>query len=340
MTDTGPRVPRRRVRYAWLAASPLAAGVVVAGAAALFLSMQPAFAATAPVGLGTAASFGVLAGSTVTNTGPSVIGGNLGLYPGTAVTGFPPGAVTGTVYTATGPGTVAEGAQADLTIAYNAAAGRSPTANVPSTIGSAGIDKAQLVPGVYKASSSLEVSGALTLNAGGNPDAVWIFQAPSTLLTDPAGSSVVLTNGAQACNVFWQVGSSATLSTGTAFQGTILALTSITVDTGDTITGRALARNGAVTLDDDTINVPSCATSTPPTGTPTSTGPTGTPTSTGPTGIPTSTSPTAVAPSPGPTATSTSTSPAGTPTSTSPTAVPPSPAPMPSPIRTPFPVTG
>src|SRR6202041_371723 len=357
----------RRVRYAWLAASPLAAGVVVAGAAALFLSTQPAFAATAPVGLGTAASFGVLAGSTVTNTGPSVIGGNLGVYPGTAVTGFPPGAVTGTVYTATGPGTVAQGAQADLTVAYNAAAGRSPTANVPSTIGSAGIDKAKLVPGVYKASSSLEVSGALTLNAGGNPDAVWIFQAPSTLLTDPAGSSVVLTNGAQACNVFWQVGSSATLSTGIAFPGTILALTSITVNSGDTITGRALARNGAVTLDDDTINVPSCATSTgptatptgtAPTGTPTGTGPTGTPTSTGPTGTPTSTSPggsptrtspggsptstgpTAVAPSPGPTPTSTSTSPTGAPTSTSPTAAPPSPAPMPSPIRTPFPVTG
>jgi hypothetical protein len=376
MMDIGRRASRRRVRYAWLAASPLAAGAVVAGAAALFIAMQPAFAATAPVGLGTAASFGVLAGSTVTNTGPSTIGGNLGVYPGTAVTGFPPGAVTGTVYTATGPGTVAEGAQADLTVAYNDAAGRSPTASIPSSIGAAGIDKAHLVPGVYKASSSLEVSGALTLNARGNPNAVWIFQASSTLITDPAGSSVVLTNGAQACNVFWQVGSSATLNTGTAFQGTILALTSITVNSGDTITGRALARNGAVTLDDDTINVPSCTTGTgptgtpttssptgtpttssptgtpttsSPTGTPTTSSPTGTPTTSSPTGTPTSTGPTAVPPSPGPAATSTSTGPTATPTSTGPTATPtstgptavaPSPAPMPSPIRTPFPVTG
>jgi Ice-binding-like len=367
MMKIGRRASRRR--YAWLAASPLAASAVVGGAVALFVAMQPALAATAPVGLGTAASFGVLAGSTVTNTGPSVIAGNLGVYPGTAVTGFPPGAVTGTVYTATGPGTVAMGAQADLTVAYNDAAGRSPTAHVPATIGSAGIDKAPLVPGVYQASSSLEVSGALTLNAGGNPSAVWIFQAPSTLLTDPAGSSVVLTNGAQACNVFWQVGSSATLSTGTAFQGTILALTSITVDTGDTITGRALARNGAVTLDDDTINVPSCTTgigptvsptsasptgvptSASPTGVPTSASPTGVPTSASPTGVPTSAGPTRMPPSPGPTGTSTSPGPTAAPTSTGssgsppssgPTAAPPSPgpAPTPSPIRTPFPVTG
>src|SRR5580704_6263589 len=320
MTDIGSRASGRRARYAWLAASPVAAGAVAAGAVALFIATQPAVAATAPVGLGTAGSFGVLAGTTVTNTGPSIISGDLGVYPGTAVTGFPPGAVTGTVYTATGPGTVAKGAEADLTTAYNDAAGRSPTTDIPSSIGSAGIDKATLVPGVYKASSSLEVSGALTLDAGGDPNAVWIFQAPSSTLLTDSGSSVVLTNGAQACNVFWQVGSCATIGTGSAFQGNILALTSITVQTGDTITGRALARNGAVTLDDDTIIVPSCTTGTGPTATDTgtSTGPTPTGTGTGPTptGTGTGTGPTPTGTGTGPTPTGTGTGTGPTPTGT------------------------
>ena len=183
------------------------------------------------------------------------------MSPGTAVTGFPPGTVSnGTIHSADG---VAAGAQSDLTTAYNDAAGRSPTANVPGFI-SAG---QTLAPGVYKASSSLDVGGSLTLDGGGDPNAVFIFQAPSTLVTDSA-SSVILTNDAQACNVFWQVGSSATLGTNSAFTGSILALTSISVDTGDTIAGRALARNGAVTLDDDTITSPTCVT-TPPTPTPT-----------------------------------------------------------------------
>ena len=188
------------------------------------------------------------------------------MSPGTAVTGFPPGIVSnGTIHSADA---VALQAQSDLTTAYNDAAGRSPTANVPAFIGAG----QTLAPGVYKASSSLEVGGSLTLDAGGDPNAVFIFQAPSTLITDSA-SSVILTNGAQACNVFWQVGSSATLGTNSAFTGTILALTSISVDTGDTIAGRALARNGAVTLDDDTITAPTCQT-TPPTPTPTPTTPT------------------------------------------------------------------
>src|SRR5487761_469108 len=201
MTDIGSRAPRRRPRYAWLAAGPVAA----AGAIALLIAAQPAVAATAPVGLGTAASFAVLAGTTVTNTGPSIISGDLGVSPGTAVTGFPPGIVTGgTIHEADG---VAGGAQSDLTTAYNDAAGRSGTA-VPAFIGAG----QTLAPGVYKASSSLDVGGSLTLDAGGDPNAVFIFQAPSTLVTDSA-SNVILTNGAQACNVFWQVGSSATLGT-------------------------------------------------------------------------------------------------------------------------------
>ena len=305
MTDIGSRAPRRRLGYAWLAVLPATA----AGAIAMFLVAQPAIAETAPVGLGTAGSFAVLAGTTVTNTGPSVIRGDLGVSPGTAVTGFPPGTVSnGTIHRADG---VAEDAQADLTTAYNDAAGRSPTAGVPAFIGAG----QTLDPGVYKASSSLDVGGALTLDAHGDPDAVFIFQAPSTLVTDSA-SRVILTDGAQACNVFWQVGSSATLGTHSAFDGSILALTSISVDTGDTIVGRALARNGAVTLDDDTITSPSCA-RTPPT-------PTATPTST--------TSATPTRPAPTPTSTT-----SVTPT---PTATGPRPAPTPAPTRVGIPVTG
>jgi hypothetical protein len=319
MTDIGSRAPRRRRGYAWLAVVPAAA----AGAIALFIASQPALAETAPVGLGTAGSFAVLAGTTVTNTGPSTISGDLGVSPGTAVTGFPPGIVSnGTIHSADG---VAAGAQSDLTTAYNDAAGRSPTASVPGFIGAG----QTLAPGVYKASSSLDVGGSLTLDGGGDPNAVFIFQAPSTLVTDSA-SSVILTNGAQACNVFWQVGSSATLGTNSAFTGSILALTSISVDTGDTIAGRALARNGAVTLDDDTITSPTCASAPPPpTSTPTST------TSATPTATPTSTT----------TATPTPTRPAPTPTSTTsttptPTATSPRPAPTPTPVLTTLPVTG
>ena len=309
MTDIGSRAPRRRSGYAWLAAGPVAA----AGAIAVLIASLPAVAATAPVGLGTAGSFAVLGGTTVTNTGPSVISGDLGVSPGTAVTGFPPGIVTsGTIHSADG---VANGAQSDLTTAYNDAAGRSPTANVPAFIGAG----QTLAPGVYKASSSLDVGGSLTLDAGGDPNAVFIFQAPSTLITDSA-SSVILTNGAQACNVFWQVGSSATLGTNSAFTGSILALTSISVNTGDTVMGRALARNGAVTLDDDTITAPSCST-TPPTSTPTPTGTTPSPT-------PTRSRP---APSPSPSPTSPSPSPSPSPTS---------PAPIPTPVGKNFPVTG
>jgi len=326
MTDIGSRPRRRRHGYAWLAVGPVAA----AGAIAMLIASQPAVAAAAPVGLGTAGSFAVLAGTTVTNTGPSSISGDLGVSPGTAVTGFPPGIVyNGTIHAADG---VAAGAQSDLTTAYNDAAGRSPTGNIPAFIGAG----QTLAPGVYKASSSLEVGGSLTLDAGGDPNAVFIFQAPSTLITDSA-SSIVLTGDAQACNVFWQVGSSATLGTSTDFAGSILALTSISVDTGDTIAGRALARNGAVTLDDDTITVPAC-TIAPPTQTATPAPPTPTPTGTTPTPTPTSTTPTATSTAT-PTPTSTATSPSPSP-SPSPTSTTPGPAPTPTPVPTTFPVTG
>ena len=193
----------------------------------------------------------------MTNTGPTILNGDLGVSPGTAITGFPPGIVNGATH---GGDAAAAGAQSDLTTAYNDAAGRTPAASVGGFIGAG----QTLLPGVYNASSSLDVGGSLTLDAQGDPSAVFIFQVGSTLVTDSA-SQVILTGGAQACNIFWQVGSSATLGTGSSFQGTILALTSITVTTGDTVQGRALARNGAVTLDDDVITAPTCATGPTPT---------------------------------------------------------------------------
>ena len=274
------KIGSRRAGHFRLAAWPAVAvvgAIAIPTAIAIAIFSQSAIAATAPVGLGTAGSYAVLAGSTVTNTGPSVISGNLGVSPGTAVTGFPPGTVnSGTIHAADA---AAGDAQADLTTAYNDAAGRVKSASIGGFIGAGHT----FAPGVYNATSSLDVGGSLTLDAQGDPNAVFIFQAGSTLGTD-TGTTIRLTNGAQACNVFWQVGSSATLATGSTFQGTILALTSITVQTGDTITGRALARNGAVTLDDDTITAPGCTTGTGPT-------PTGTGTSTGPTPTGTGTEP-------------------------------------------------
>jgi hypothetical protein len=352
------KISSRRAGYFRLMAWPavaVAVAIAIPMAIAIAIFGQSASAATAPVGLGTASSYAVLAGSTVTNTGPSVISGNVGVSPGTAVTGFPPGTVnSGTIHAADA---AAADAQADLTTAYNDAAGRVKSASIGGFIGAG----QTLDPGVYNATSSLDVGGSLTLDAQGDPNAVFIFQAGSTLGTD-TGTTISLTNGAQACNVFWQVGSSATLTTGSTFQGTILALTSIAVQAGDIITGRALARNGAVTLDDDTITVPSCTTGTGPTSTGTSTGPTptGTGTSTGPTPTGTGTStgptPTGTGTSTGPTPTGTGTGP--TPTGTGPTQtpnftsptqtqIPPSPsptptgaAPTPTPVGTPFPVTG
>jgi Ice-binding-like len=225
------------------------AGLTVASAALLIGVAGPAGAATAataaPVPLGTAANFGVLAAATVTNTGPTTIKGDLGLSPGTAVTGFPPGQVTGTVYTAD---SVARQAQNDLTTAYTDAAAQPVTATIPTELGGT-----TETSGVYNsAAGTFGVTGTLTLNAQGNPSAVFVFQAASTLITASA-STVKLENGAKAANVFWVVGSSATLGTYSTFKGNIMALASITVTTGVTIQGRALARTAAVTLDTDTI---------------------------------------------------------------------------------------
>ncbi len=228
-------------------------------ASLLTLAFAGTAMAQAPVGLGTAEPFAVLAGSTITNTGPSVINGDLGLDPGTEVTGFPPGTVNGARHV---NNAVARQAKVDLVTAYNDAAGRPFTATLPPDVGGR-----ILTPGVYRTGSvpSLGLTGPLTLDAQGNPNAVFIFQIESTLTT-ATDSRVNLINGAQACNVFWQVGSSATLGTRTAFKGNILALTSISVNDAVTVDGRLLARNGAVTLINDTVTRARCAAAGPEPG--------------------------------------------------------------------------
>ncbi len=235
--------------------------LLAVGTGLLILGHAPAaFAAQASVGLGTATSFAVLAGTTVTNVGPSVVSGDLGVSPGSAVTGFPPGTViNGTMHVSDA---VALQAQSDVTTAYNDAAGRTPVVDKTSQ----DLGGQTLVAGVYQAASAMALTGTVTLDAQGDPDAVFIFQAGSTLIT-ASSSTVALVGGAQACNVFWQVGSSATLGTSTTFVGSILALTSASLQTGATLQGRVLARNGQVSLDTNVITRPTCSTTPPTTAT-------------------------------------------------------------------------
>ncbi|MFZ0169274.1 MAG: ice-binding family protein [Candidatus Dormiibacterota bacterium] len=241
-------------------------GVGVGIAAALTLLGGISAAAATTVNLGRATPFAILAGTTVTNTGNSTVAGSLGVDPGSAVTGFPPGTVSdGTIQAADA---VALGAQDDLTTAYGQAAGEGPP-----TMEGADLGGDTLVPGVYQTSSdgALALTGALTLNGAG----VYIFQTGSSL-TANTGSTVLLEGGASACNVFWQVGSQATLN-GPTFVGTVMAHTTIAVGSAVTVSGRLLAQTAAVTLIDDTINASACFTAaaaptpspTPGTGTPT-----------------------------------------------------------------------
>jgi hypothetical protein len=202
------------------------------------------------VPLGTAKSFAVLAGSGITNTGATTVTGDLGTYPTTSMTGVGSLTVIGTNHAGDA---VTQQAKTDLVTAYNTAAGEGPTSPITADLGGQ-----TLSPGVYNSGSSIGLTGTLTLDAHGKSDATFVFQAGSTLKTASA-SRVKLVNGALGCNVYWQVGSSATLGTGSTFRGSILALQSITVTTGTTVFGRVLARNGAVTLDTDTIHRTSCA---------------------------------------------------------------------------------
>jgi hypothetical protein len=197
----------------------------------------------------------------VTNTGPTIVNGDLGVSPGAAITGFPPGLVTGTTHSADA---AALSAQNSITTAYNALAGQA--CNVDLT--GQNLGGLTLTPGAYCFSSSAQLTGTLTLNAQGNPGAVWVFQIGSTLTT-ASGSRVAFINGGQACGAFWQVGSSATLGTTTNFSGNILALASITLNTGANSSGAMFARNAAVTLDTNNVSVVgSCGSGPQPTPTP------------------------------------------------------------------------
>jgi len=197
------------------------------------------------INLGTASPYGVFAASTITNTGLTVIGGKIGLSPGTSITGFPPG-----IASAQDIGnTAATTAKGDIAAAYSALASLAPTADLTGQ----DLGGMTLGSGVYKFSSSGFLTGTLTLDGQGNPDALFVFQFGSTLIT-ASNSAVVLINGAQACNVYWQVGSSATLGTGTAFTGYVLATASITATTGVSVNGGLYAMTAAVTLDTNAVN--------------------------------------------------------------------------------------
>jgi len=216
---------------------------------ALATQLVPTLAATATApDLGTATSFAVLAGQTVTDDStPSTISGDVGVYPGTAITGSP-NVSNGTIYRG---GDVPRIAQGDLKTAYDQAAGETPCTLLPQGFGTV---TTPLKPGIYCFTSAADLTGALHLDGAG----VYVFQVPSDL-TAATGSSVVLENGASACQIYWQIGRSATLKSGTVFQGTLMALTSISLGDSVVVQGRILARNGSVTLLNDTITRPTCA---------------------------------------------------------------------------------
>jgi hypothetical protein len=225
--------------------------VILASGMALF-TYTAAYAAANSPPLGTAANFAVLGASTVTNTGPSVVTGDLGVSPGMAIAGFPPGKVIGTVH-AGDP--AASQAQGDIGTAYAFAKGEPCDTNLSGQ----DLGGKTLAPGVYCFNSSAQLTGTLKLDAQGNPNAAWLFQITSSLTT-ASNAAVVLVNGATPCdnnNVTWQVGSSATVGTGTAFVGNILANTSITFNAGANTTGSLYAHTGAVTMDSN--NVSTCA---------------------------------------------------------------------------------
>lgn len=197
--------------------------------------------------MGSSSTLAILAGSAISNTGATHITGDMGLSPGTSIGGFPPGILVGTQHI---NDTTANQAKLDLTAAYNDAAGRTAT-DIVTIAGNIG--GLTLTPGLYKSTSSLAVSsGDVTFDAKGNPNAVFIIQIASTLTTTP-GRKVILSGGALASNIFWQVGTSATFGTTSVFKGTVMAMQSITFNTGATLDGRALARNGAIVMAGNTI---------------------------------------------------------------------------------------
>ena len=279
MTTRTVRSPRRPLA--------LATALVIVAA---YLVVGAGRADAGPVGLGTATSFGVLAGSAVTNTStvldPTVVNGDLGVSPDTSITGFPSGIVNGVQHSADAE---ALQAQTDLVLAYDDAAGRTPVTSVATELGGT-----TLVPGTY-AGATLGLTGTVTLDAKGDPDAVFVIKSNETLIT-AEGSAVSLIGNANPCNVYWVVGSSATFGVNSDFVGTTMAMASITATTGADFEGRLLARTGAVTLDTNTITRPVC--DTLPAGSTTTAAPTTTeaptttaaPTTTSTTEAPTTTS--------------------------------------------------
>lgn len=231
--------------------------VGIAAATCFAFLAIPGSSIAAPVDLQTASDYAVLGGATVTNTGSSVLNGDLGVYPGLALPGFGPATVNGETHAGDADAQVA---QSDLTTAYNVAAGQTPV-----TRDLTGVDLGGLIltPGVYTFDSSAQLTGTLTLNNGGDPDAQFVFRIVSGLTT-ASNSSVV--GSASACNVYWQVGSSATLGTNTAFRGNVMADQSISLNNGTSLFGRALARIGQVSLDDNVVDAAPCGagTSSPP----------------------------------------------------------------------------
>ena len=299
--------------------------VALVGLAAVMRGDATSGIGTAP-SLGVADSFGVLGASGVSNTGPSTVVGDLGVSPGTAVVGFPPGIVVGAIHVADA---VAAQAQADAATAYTNLAGQA----CDSDLTGQDLGGLTLVAGVYCFDTSAFLTGILTLDAEGDPEAVFVFQIGSTLITAP-GSSVLLINDGQDCNVFWQVGSSATLDTTTSFIGNILALASITLNTGTLLSGRAIASTEAVTMDSSAVVRSQCADAPTVTATGTWTN-TATSTATNtPTSSPTQTPPSSPTPSPtgSPIATGTS---ASTPSPTSSPAATGTSASTPSPTASP-----
>ncbi|MDQ1172542.1 hypothetical protein QE430_000849 [Microbacterium testaceum] len=302
---------------------PLTLAVTGVGLAALLgagLISQASAATVAdgPIDLGTAIDYGVLGASAVTNTGPTVVNGDLGIAPGTSITGFdglPNGVVNGTVHQTDA---VAVQAQRDALTAYGTAASLTPTRT-----GLAELNTLSLSPGVYSGGAlSLADTGTLTLTGG--EDSVWVFQAESTLIIG-SSSRIAITGGATACNVFWQVGSSATLGTAADFQGTVVADQSVTVTTAAEVEGRVIALNGAVTLDTNTI---SAAEDCPPPGTPS--GPSPSPSEPGASPSPSPSEPGA-SPSPSPSSPGASPSPSPSNPGAGPSPSPSSPGASPSP---------
>jgi hypothetical protein len=217
----------------------------------LALIAAPPVAAQTNPSLGTAGAYAVLGASTVTNTGPTVVNGDLGVSPGAAITGFPPGVTTAFTHAADAD---ALGAQNAVTVAYDALSSQPCTGNLTGQ----DLGGLTLTPGVYCFDTSAQLTGTLTLNAQGNSGAVFIFKTGSTLTTASASRVQVLNDGGGICGPFWRIGSSATLGTTTSFVGNILALASITLNTGATIHGRALARTAAVTLDTNQVTASFC----------------------------------------------------------------------------------